>query len=69
MRYRGFSAVFNWLAKKDEDGEALLAQNPMRGLKPKTDEAPIHALSLDDARRLLDACKGPNLLDKLLKVC
>jgi integrase/recombinase XerC len=65
MRWRGLSAVFGFLARADEDGEAFLERNPVKGLKaPKTDEAPVPVLALSDAKKLIEACKGPSLEDR-----
>jgi len=64
MRYRGLSAVFRVMSKPDEYGEALLARNPMTGLKPpKTSDVLVPILSLDDAKRLITTCRGSNLRD------
>jgi integrase/recombinase XerC len=54
MRYRGLRAVFNALAKPDEDGERLLEKNPMAGIRPpKVIEPPLAVLSIEDIKRVL----------------
>jgi site-specific recombinase XerD len=65
MRWRGLSAVFGFLARADEDGEALLERNPVKGLKaPKVLESPVPVLALSDAKKLIEACKGSTLEDR-----
>lgn len=60
MRFRGLSAVLNWLAKPGEDDEPFLEHNPLKGLRPPKDvQQPVAVLSQDDVRRLLATCRGP----------
>lgn len=64
MRWRGLSAVINYLAKRDEDGESYLPKNPMRGIRPpKSTEVPPPVLAMDDVRRVIKACSGPSVED------
>jgi integrase len=59
MRYRGLSAVFGWLAKPGGDDEPYIERNPVKGLEPpKFQEEPVPILSLEDAKRLVAACRG-----------
>jgi site-specific recombinase XerD len=60
LRYRGLAAVINFLADPGEDDEPFIPKNPMKGLRPpKVEEQPVAVLSIDDAKALLKACKGP----------
>jgi integrase len=54
MRYRGLRAVFNALTRKDEDGEALLARNPMAGVQaPRVVEPELPVIAIDDIRKVI----------------
>jgi len=60
MRYRGLSAVLNWLAAPGQEDEPFLEHNPLKGLRPPKDQQqPVAVLSQDDVRRLHAACRGP----------
>lgn len=65
MRFRGLSAVLGWLSKKDEDGEAMLDHNPMKGLStPKVVDEPVAVLTVDEVKRLLHVTRGLEFEDR-----
>ncbi len=65
LRYRGLAAVINFLADPGEDDEPFIPRNPIKGLRPpKVEEQPVPVLSIDDAKALLKACKGPLFEDR-----
>ena len=56
-RYRGLRGFFGWL---EEEGE--IPTSPMARMKPpKVAEQPVDVPTLDDVRKLLDACAGNDL--------
>ncbi len=59
MYYRALSAVFGFLSLPGPDDEPFLERNPLKGLPPPRQQGTVvPVLSLEDARRLLAACKG-----------
>ncbi len=65
MRHRGLSAVLGWLSKPDEDGESMLARNPMKGLSiPKVVDEPVPVLTIDEVKRLLHTTRGLEFEDR-----
>ena len=59
-RYAGLRAFFNFAM-----AEEIIEKTPMRGMQaPTTPTEPVPVLSIDDLRRLLDACSGKSFADR-----
>jgi site-specific recombinase XerD len=66
MRYRGLRAVFNALTRKDEDGEALLARNPMAGVQPpRVVEPELPVIDIEDIRKVIAKIREHDKIEDL----